>query len=54
VTPTAAALAARFRSALAVAPVTDPDAVVAEAGAAFERHRALFAALAGRVGLRTA
>ena len=49
--PGAAALGARFRSALDAATVSDADAVLAEAKAAFERHRALFEALARHVDL---
>jgi heme oxygenase len=52
--PNAAALAARFRAALDRSRVADADGVVAEAKAAFERHRELFDALARRAGLRAA
>jgi heme oxygenase len=52
--PGPAVLAERFRSALDAAPVADPDALVAEAKAAFARHRALFEALSRSVELRAA
>lgn len=49
--PGVAVLAARFRDALDRSALSDADAVVAEAQAAFQRHRQLFDELARRLGV---